>query len=125
MTATPTRIITAKMRLSRDAGIGVSGPGCLLGGTGGSSTPTPVIFRGGMPPREEEARGSGSYSRSVNSYGILRMLLPFRDSRPAPRIAHPQSRFLCCKTLTPGTAMFHKEEARCLERIVKLRWRLR
>src|SRR5271168_299836 len=43
--ATPMRIITAIARLSQEAGIGVSGPGCFLGGTGGSSTPTPVIFR--------------------------------------------------------------------------------
>src|SRR5271155_3114261 len=53
--ATPMRIITAIARLSQEAGIGVSGPGCFLGGTGGSSTPTPVIFRGGTPPREADA----------------------------------------------------------------------
>ena len=55
ITATPMRIITAITRLSQEAGIGGSGPGCFLGGTGGSSTPTPVIFRGGMPPREADA----------------------------------------------------------------------
>ena len=51
----PMRMITAMARLSQEAGMGVSGPGCLFGGTGGSSTPTPVIFRGGRPPREEDA----------------------------------------------------------------------
>jgi hypothetical protein len=61
----------ANIRTNSEAGIGSSGPGCLLGGTGGSSSPTPVIFRGGPPPREDEGCGSGSRSNSVNSCGII------------------------------------------------------
>ena len=59
-----------KALTSQDAGIGPSGRGCILGGMGGSSTPTPVIFRGGRPPREEAACGSSSCSRSWYSYPI-------------------------------------------------------
>ena len=66
-TTIPIRMIAAKMRINNDAEMGRREPGCLLDGTGGSSTPAPVIFRGGPPVREEDACGSGSCSHSVNS----------------------------------------------------------
>jgi len=58
----PTRMIAAKMRNAPE--IGESGP-CLVGGTDGSSIPAPVIFRGGPPPRDEDACVSGSCSHSL------------------------------------------------------------
>src|SRR6267154_1040219 len=60
------RMIAAKIRIKSDPAIGRRGF-CLFGGTGGSSIPTAVVFRGGPPAREEDACGSGSGSHSVNS----------------------------------------------------------
>jgi hypothetical protein len=59
-------MIAAKMRMNNGLEIGRMGP-CLFGGTDGSSIPTPVIFRGGLPPCDEDACVSGSYSHSVYS----------------------------------------------------------
>jgi hypothetical protein len=50
----PTRMTVAQIRMSTIAEIGKSGP-CLLDGTSGSRSPIAVVFRGGPPPREEDA----------------------------------------------------------------------
>jgi hypothetical protein len=63
------------MRQAKLVGAAGIGPGGLFGGTGGSSMPMPVCFRGGPPPRANDACASGSDSYSVNSYGTLKMLL--------------------------------------------------
>jgi hypothetical protein len=73
-TSIPSRIIAAKMRMSIAAEIGKSGR-CLLGGTAESSRPTPVVFRGGPPLREEDVCVSGSCSHSLNSWGISKIVL--------------------------------------------------
>jgi hypothetical protein len=61
-----TRMKAAKMRMNNRLEIGGMGLR-LLGGTDGSSIPTPVIFLGGLPPREEDVCVSGSCSHSVYS----------------------------------------------------------
>jgi len=62
------------MRNQTDAGRRRNGPIGPLGGTGGSSTPIPVNFRGGPPECAEEVWGSSSKESSVNSYGMAKML---------------------------------------------------
>jgi hypothetical protein len=76
---------TAKIRGINGPAKGKIGP-CRLGANGGSSTPMPVTFRGGLPIREDDASGSGSCSYSVNSYGILEILLSGQELRPAVEI---------------------------------------
>src|ERR1700674_1498361 len=85
--ASPARINPAKIRKSREEGIVGMGPGGLLGGNGGSRTPTPVRLRGGPPPRTEETCGSRSGPDSVNSYGIRSHATPRQNACPPPAAA--------------------------------------
>jgi hypothetical protein len=68
-------ISPASIRSSNVAGMPGIGPTGFLGGTGGSSTPTPMNFRGGIVECPEEGCGSGTGSHSVNSYGMYRSRL--------------------------------------------------
>src|SRR6266446_3967121 len=66
--ARPASTTPATVRNNKEEGTAGMGPGGLLGGNGGSRTPTPVNLRGGPPPRTEEACGSSSHSFSAKSY---------------------------------------------------------
>jgi hypothetical protein len=67
VTVIPIRSSPERIRKNREEGTTGMGPGGLFGGTGGSSTPIPVNFRGGPPPRAEEACELSSNSFSANS----------------------------------------------------------
>lgn len=87
----PAKINPANNRIRKDAGRPARGPGGLLGGPGGSSTPIPVDLRGGPPMRAEEVCVSNSSSQCRNSYGILKCYRRRRSASSATCIASEQA----------------------------------
>ncbi len=89
MAARPASSTAAAMRQSKLVGAEGIGPSGRFGGLGGSSTPMPVNFGGGPPPRADEACGSNSGLYSAKSCGMKLNVTPM----PAKRLEQPEHRF--------------------------------
>src|SRR5580704_187843 len=89
--AKPAKIVPANNRVRKDAGRAASGPGGLLVGHCGLSTPIPADLRGGPPRRPEDASGFGSSSHFRNSYGIEKCY-----PCPLPDVQKFGGLLLCC-----------------------------